>query len=424
MKIGAEKGAVCDMQEVQVAKVRNRSVILASHEAINPSPADSDAQLALNLNRMTGSQAKTAYALRKNVETMVVGNSLRDLKWVEITARDGKRKRIRSWTARKAENLSCVGFMTLTVGDSVFEPELQADGSTRMRKRFKQVHEHSEANRRINNLNRRVLPAVFEKWVIVTERHKSGAIHYHLVGILRGRPNIRRGFNWKEVRQRNYKSVCQELRGIWANLLRTLPRYGFGRCELTPIEKTSEEIASYVSKYIEKNLKVRKKEDKRKKLVRYGGWNRPATFRECRQAIRAGKKPPKGISTHLKPNCFSWGTAKAHKWRTRARRLASFVGITEREDMTAKFGPRWAFAITNVMNEIDTKWPMDFWEMERGEVNKATRMLEDEVQKQISACLLPLARKACNENEIFCAQLRRRRDQRDTFAEVVEMWRN
>lgn len=294
--------------------------------------------------RLTGAQKKTAYALRQNVETMICGLAPKQLVWRDLP--DGRSKRL--WVCEDPENLNCCAFLTLTVGDTE-RVALLCEGDKpngfigpmeNFRDHFRQVWDAAEANRRVNNLNRRVLPALFERWVIVTERHKSGAIHYHAVGILKDRPDIRTGFNFAAVRGKNYSSVSPTLSALWANLRDVLPRYGFGRSELTPIEHTSEQIASYVSKYIEKNLFARCAEDKRKKLVRYGGWD----------------------GSQLKPNSFSWAGEQARQWRFRSRVCGGILGVQEREEMKTVLGPRWAFAVHKLIQWQET-WPVPFWEM-------------------------------------------------------------
>lgn len=247
---------------------------------------------------LTGSQAKTAFALRTNAELMI-----------------------------REAGLSACGFLTLTVGEMEEE-------------RFVQVWDAAEASRRINNLNRRVLSTLFERAIIVTERHKNGAIHFHVLGALRGRPDIRTGFDHAAVSERDYSGVCAQLRAIWAMLRETLPAYGFGRAELTPIRKTGEAVACYVSKYVEKNLFNRLPDDRRKKLVRYLGWNK----------------------AQLKPNEFSWASARATSWRIKTRQLAALVGVGAREQMAPIFGPRWAFKVSRVMNAVqDDKAPGFVW---------------------------------------------------------------
>jgi hypothetical protein len=325
---------------------------------------------------LTGSQKKTAYCIRKNVEDMIVGHAKRHLEWVDCPGK----KRIRAWVADCPENLNCTGFLTLTVGDWIEgEAEPDFDGKVHRRGKFVQVWDAKEANRRVNNLNRRFLPSLFEKYVIVTERHKSGAVHYHAVGILRGkwravkqhddrtvveiaRPDIRTGFDFDAVKSGDYSSVCPELKAIWKKMRPVsqggdgvLERYGFGRSELTPIRKTAAQIASYIQKYIQKNLFNRVEADKGKRLVRYGGWK----------------------GQHLKPNDFSWAGEQARQWRFRSRICGAILGVTEREGMTEVLGPRWAFQIHKAIQWQET-WPVPFWEMTDSEF----KLFADDIQKR------------------------------------------
>lgn len=287
-------------------------------------PDDADGQVALPF-RLSGSQKKTAFALRYNIDRMISGDAHRRLAWRDI---EGTQKRV--WVTDGAENLHCCGFLTLTIGD--WKTDLAG-------KRFEQVENAAEASRRINNLNRRVLSLIFSRSVIVSERHKNGAIHFHVVGILASRADIRSGFDFeafRSIRATGKKfsaadvGASAELAALWKLLREKLPSYGFGRAELTPIEKTGEAVASYVAKYIEKNICNRLESDKRKKLVRYNGWDK----------------------SQLKPNDFSWGTARSTAWRTRARNLAALVGIHDKEQMAEAFGPRWGFYTTQLMNRV------------------------------------------------------------------------
>lgn len=293
---------------------------------------------------LTGSQRKTAFALRRNCEEMIAGHSRRRL--VELDLGGDKKQKV--WLSDKPENLNCTGFLTLTVGDKI-------DG------RFQQVFDSKEASRRINNLARRVLADLFERAIIVTERHKNRAIHFHIIGILRGRPDIRTGFDFAEFTRLRGKGTrfaaadvgaSPELAALWKRLRAVLPGYGFGRAELTPVRKTSEAVACYVSKYIEKNVCNRLPDDKRKKLVRYLGWEKE----------------------QLKPNDFSWATERAMCWRGKARELASLVQVYDRERWAEVAGPRWAFFVTRWMHSAgDTLTPflvMGWAEREtmRGEV--------------------------------------------------------
>ena len=286
---------------------------------------------------LTGSQRKTAFALRRNCEVMIAGHDRRKL--VETKLASGEV--CKNWQIDgDAECLNCTGFLTLTVGDLV-------EG------KFQQVFDASEASRRINNLNRRLLGDLFERAIVVTERHTNGAIHFHVLGVLRGRLDIRTGFDFAAVRRRDYRSASSALRGIWAMLREKLPRYGFGRAELTPIEKTGEAVACYISKYIEKNVCNRRADDKRKKLVRYVGWEK----------------------SQLKPNDFSWGTPNACRWRQNARGAASLVGVVEKDVWADLVGPRWGFFVTQKFQAFSK----DFWRLEFGE----REVLRAEVVREI-----------------------------------------
>lgn len=237
---------------------------------------------------LTGSQAKTAYALRINCQRLCEENPLES-----------------------------IGFFTLTVGNAT------ADG-------FKQVWDAAEASRRINNLNRRFLSDIFDRYIIATERHKSGAIHFHILGVLKGLPDIRTGYDFDRVALGDYRSVSPALRRLWALCRERLPEYGFGRSELTPIKKTSSAIAGYISKYIEKNVCNRRPDDKRKKLVRYCGWEK----------------------SQMKPNEFAWAGKKAAAWRFKTRETAGLLGIQEPEQAYEAFGPRWAFHLSRTWSAL------------------------------------------------------------------------
>lgn len=239
--------------------------------------------------RLTGSQRKTAFALEQNVSRLV-----------------------------SEAGLDNCGFLTLTVGDD------SAEG-------FRQVWDADEASRRINSLITGLLRDLFGRCVVVTERHKSGAIHFHLIVDCKG--DIRSGFDFSAFfDKRAYAHTATEhLKSLWAILRDRLPGYGFGRSELTPIYKSGEAVACYVAKYVEKNLFARVKEDRGKKLVRYVGWKR----------------------SQMTANGFCWATEGAIEWRKNVRAIASAHGITTKEDMAAAWGPRWAHRLTQVIVAVE-----------------------------------------------------------------------
>lgn len=255
--------------------------------------------------RLTGSQKKTAFALELNIATI----------------------------CREA-GVERVGFLTLTVGDQEAE-------------KFVQVWDVDEASRRINSLLTNLLKDLFERMVIVSERHQSGAIHFHLC--VETKEDIRGAFDFSAfLRARNARkagtvdaeaektyqdSAPEHLRRLWAILRDRLPGFGFGRAELTPIYKGGEAISRYVAKYVEKNLSNRKGkswDDSGRRLVRYSGWNK----------------------THTRAHDFSWATPKACEWRRKVRAIAASASIKTKEQMAATIGPRWAWRATGAMFDL------------------------------------------------------------------------
>ncbi|EDY21117.1 hypothetical protein CfE428DRAFT_1410 [Chthoniobacter flavus Ellin428] len=250
---------------------------------------------------LNGSQRKTAYALENNVARMF-----------------------------EEAGLERIGFLTLTVGDWKSCAEAGCVCRHEGNAHFVQVFDPAEASRRINSLTTGFLRETFPRAVIVTERHKSGAIHFHL--IVECREDIRTGFDFTAFNAKHgyKKSASQALQRLWALFRERLPGYGFGRAELSPICKTGEAISRYVAKYVEKNVLARRPEDKGKKLVRYMGWH----------------------GSQMRPNDFCWATPGACEWRTRARSIAALHGITEMHQAREAWGARWAFRLTGVMSDL------------------------------------------------------------------------
>ncbi len=112
--------------------------------------------------------------------------------------------------------------------------------------------------------------------------------------------------------------------------------YNYTRMELhdpAQVEpaKGAGSLACYVAKYVEKNLFARGSEDIGKKLVRYGGWK----------------------GTHTRSNDIAWANHRAAAWRLRAQVICSTVGVLRYPDAALAFGPRWGWALTGVMNDLD-----------------------------------------------------------------------
>ena len=187
---------------------------------------------------------------------------------------------------------------------------------------------HKEASRRFNNMNRRYLGTFYGEWIWARERQKRGAWHYHLVVQCKG--DIRTGFDWDEYRQwitdysqgkrRRLRTGNAFLRSLWEMNNRAFPSYGFGRVELLPIRSTVDAVASYVGKYISKQIDQRPEEDKGVRLTSHSA------------GFIAGS--PK----------FSWNTEGAKAWR---RNLALFAihacGCTDHDEFLERAPRRWAY---------------------------------------------------------------------------------
>ena len=269
--------------------------------------------MELTKSFLSGSQPKTAFALRLNAERLV-----------------------------REDGLNCTGFLTLTVGD--YYCNIHGKQIPRARNYcpccghgkkmlFIKVQDPKEAARRFDNLNRRVIRDLFKRAIAVSERHRDKGMHFHLLGSLACKADIRTGFNFDAVAKRDYRSAPTEIRAIWQMLRKTLPEYGFGRAELLPIKKTGEAVAAYVSKYIEKHVCNRLIEDRRKKLVRYIGWK----------------------TTHLKANEFEWDGEKARAWRGKSRQM---LGLLEIDLPDTNEAPRRhvADACAAAAGKIRPKW--------------------------------------------------------------------
>ena len=240
---------------------------------------------------LTGSQWRTSWALAENVRLFV-----------------------------EEYGLDRVGFHTETFTDHVVEMK--------------------EASRRVNSLRTHVLSDRYLDYIAVVERQGSGRIHFHL--LVACREDIRTGFDFTaydnarragsaEIRShwtRIYgASASSALREEWRFWREAAHRYGFGRCELTPIRSNAEAVGRYVGKYIAKHLQKRKPEDKGARLVRY---SKGARRWSCR---------------------FASLGAGATVWR---RKLATFCRVSglNWNQLREIFGPRWAWHLAPILDCI------------------------------------------------------------------------
>jgi len=218
-----------------------------------------------------------------------------------------------------------VGFLTLTVGDTV-------NGS------FIKVHERAEASRRFNSILNRIRER-YRCGVVVTERHKDGGIHFHLVVVLPF--DAKTGFNFEQVKRRDYRSVSKRLRDEWLWWRENQAKYGFGRHELTPIKSNGEAIGRYVGKYLGKSWEAKTDDDYRGRCVRYFG-------RWSESGVKCG--PPMS-SRH------GTVTKRACAWRECAKQVqiwSRHLGAEINENNIAeKNGPRWAWRLTKQFNRVE-----------------------------------------------------------------------
>jgi len=204
------------------------------------------------------------------------------------------------------------GFLTLTFPDN--------------------VKSHKEASRRFDNLNRRFLRRFFATWMLVRERQRRGAWHYHI--LVDCGSDIRTGVNFDEIALGNYASASDSLRGFWRLLRKILPRYGFGRSELLPIKESSMAIAAYVGKYISKHIEIgRKEEDKGVRLVSYSA-----------QFVRSSAK-------------LAWNSDGSKEWRRKLQKFATLTKCYNLDALCMTFGRFWAKNLADYIDAVDTLTP-------------------------------------------------------------------
>ena len=206
-----------------------------------------------------------------------------------------------------------------------------------------------DAAKDFNSLATGVLNDRFLAWVKVGERTKKGVVHFHLLVVCK--QEIRRGFDFDAVKNRNYQSASAYIRDEWAfwssraargkkpARVGAAERYGFGgRVELLPIRKNAEAVASYLSKYLSKGYGTRQLRDKNVRLISYS------------------KSFPRVCGSR-----FSFVGGKVKEWRLRCRlflghlyfryyKQAILDGIPPPEpftyaDMPSLFGKRWAWRL-------------------------------------------------------------------------------
>ena len=88
-----------------------------------------------------------------------------------------------------------------------------------------------ELQRRFNSLATGFLRKRYAAYIMVPERAPdTGRLHAHLVVVLPF--DARTGFNFEEVKRKNYRSASEELKEEWAKWREMAPKDKFGRVEL------------------------------------------------------------------------------------------------------------------------------------------------------------------------------------------------
>jgi hypothetical protein len=181
------------------------------------------------------------------------------------------------------------------------------------------------AQKRFNSFATNVLRKVFGEWICVVERHRKGGVHFHLVvdtqRDIRTAKDGKGVFDFDAMKRRDYRSANDSLRGLWGFFRKKARDYGFGEraIELLPIRVSANAVGNYVGKYLTKHLANRRKEDRRKKMVRYS----------------------KGANRYRQQ--FSWASPGGALWRTKIGALARCCGGSPSAwNLKEVFGPRWA----------------------------------------------------------------------------------
>ena len=193
----------------------------------------------------------------------------------------------------------------------------------------------------LHSLMTGVLKKRYLEYIIVMQRMESGRIHYHLLVVVA--QDIRTGFDFAAVEQKDYHSVNAFLRSEWAFWCKTAPLYHFGRTELRPIESSAEGIAKYVGRYISRHIGNRLPEDKGARLVRYSkGTNR--------------------VSTN-----FFWNTPGASLWRLKLGTLCRMLNLNS-DNYTEKlqdwYGKNWIQTLGPIVESIKLREYSNFRAMQ------------------------------------------------------------
>ena len=217
-----------------------------------------------------------------------------------------------------------------------------------------------EAQRRFNNFTRQFNRIKVTQWAYKgIELQKSGAIHYHIVGI-HDHDLGADTFDWDSLKKsaeyfsqkdkangNKYKrlyarSANNHLQEMWAKVRSIGEGSGFGICEFLPV-RSANCIANYVGKYLGKSFGAQADEMTLPKGVRKFSYS------------------PKVRQMYGRN--FSWidNKSKTHSdlpWRQKVHAFAHVMGVKESnfKEMKLKYGSRWAHNYRDIINKFGPMW--------------------------------------------------------------------
>lgn len=200
-----------------------------------------------------------------------------------------------------------------------------------------QIRDLSEVQRRWH-LASGYLSELFERQLVVIERHKSGAVHLHAAAVCSG--DIRTGWNVYQP--------SALLRSYWAKLDTRQPenplhRAKFGRIECVPVKASSLAMARYLAKYISKGFAQRLPEDKGKRFVRFVGYKHKVVLPDGE-----GGKEACMVSRRKTSVRFAAHNVGSVIRRLRIRAASAFLRVDDVSHLVEKYGKRWAWKLRDV----------------------------------------------------------------------------
>jgi hypothetical protein len=242
----------------------------------------------------------------------------------------------------EAVGVERVGMLTLTV-----DP-----------KRYPKGLSMQEALKMFHSLATGFLGEHFGEWMRVGEFQKNGMPHFHLA--IETKEDIRTGFDFDYLKrvQEWQKGGCKgpkpkgdlnrsdALRTLHKRINAGAPKYGFGRCELTPV-RCADKFPWYLGGYMSKSLANRPSSAKGTRFVGYSS---------------GFKRRVKGL--------FSWNTPAGWVYRQKLGTFLAergFLGMDWQEAMRCYGGRYWAYKLREAILDVHLSyWPtLAHWEADR-----------------------------------------------------------